>query len=121
MAVLTEETLKSYENAKKESFHTAAVGVTFRDPEHIAAVETGDFAVLTAELDNQYDKHAVAITHNNTGNTIGYIKRELNTEIWENIVKNGNLYVCKIEKTGGTKDKPNIGFNLQVMRMYHEV
>ena len=71
-------------------------------------------------MDNKFDSTAVAVIHNNTGNIIGYIKRELNTDIWNNIVKNGNLYVCKITKTGGTEDKPNIGFNLTIIRLYYE-
>lgn len=120
MAVLTEEALSQFQNAKRQEFYTAVVGVTFRDKAHIEAVEDGDFAVLSPELNNEYDKTAVAVVHNETGNTIGYIKRELNFDIWENIVKKGNLYVCRIERTGGTADKPNVGFNLRVIRMYNE-
>lgn len=106
--------------AKRENFYSSVVGTTFRDQAHVQAVEDGDFALLSPELDNKYDSTAVAVIHNNTGNIIGYIKRELNTDIWNNIVKNGDLYVCKITKTGGTESKPNIGFNLNIMRFYYE-
>jgi len=118
--IITEELLSQYSLAKRETFHSSVVGTTFRDQKHIQAVEDGDFALLNPELDNKFDSTAVAVIHNNTGNIIGYIKRELNTDIWTNIVKNGNLYVCKITKTGGTEDKPNIGFNLTIIRLYYE-
>lgn len=118
--IITEDLLLQYTNAKRQSFHTSVVGTTFRDPEHIQAVHDGDFALLSPELDNKFDSTAVAVMHNNTGNIIGYIKRELNADIWNNIVKNGDLYVCKITKTGGTEEKPNVGFNLTIMRFYYE-
>lgn len=120
MPILNDEIMAPYANAKKQTFHTAAVGVTFRDKEHIEAVETGDYVLLSPELDNEYDSTAVAIIHNQTGNKIGYIKRDLNSEIWNNIIKNKNLYIAKVEKTGGTESKPNIGFNLSVMRLYND-
>lgn len=118
--VISEELLSQYSMAQRQTFHSSVVGTTFREPEHIKLVEDGDFALLSPELDNKYDSTAVAVLHNNTGNIIGYIKRELNTDIWNNIVKNGDLYVCKISKTGGTEDKPNIGFNLTIVRFYYE-
>jgi hypothetical protein len=118
--LLNEELLEKYSDAKRQSFHTSVVGITFRDQDHIKKVNDGDFAVLIPELENQYDSTAVSVVHNDTGNCIGYIKRDLNKDIWNNIVKNGDLYVCKITKTGGTEDKPNVGFNLTVVRMYHE-
>lgn len=120
MGVITKETLDAFENAKRQEFFTAAVGVTFRDKSAIDEVDDGDFALLVPEFDNQYDKTAVSVIHDKTGNSIGYIKRELNLDIWNNIVKNGDLYVCKIKRTGGTEEKPNVGFNLSVVRMYHE-
>lgn len=118
--IINEELLERYSESKRTTFHTSVVGTTFREPEHIAAVEDSDYAILVPELENQYDKTAVSVVHNNTGNVIGYIKRELNADIWNNIVKNGDLYLCKITKTGGTQDKPNVGFNLTVVRMYNE-
>lgn len=118
--VISEELLSQYSTAKRETFHSSVVGTTFRDKGHISLVEDSDFALLSPELDNKYDSTAVAVVHNNTGNVIGYIKRELNTDIWNNIVKNGDLYVCKITKTGGTEDKPNVGFNLTIVRFYYE-
>lgn len=118
--IITEELLERYSSSKRQSFYTSVVGTTFRDQEHIQAVSDGDYAVLEPELENQYDKTAVSVVHNNTGNVIGYIKRELNSDIWNNIVKSGDLYVCKISKTGGTDEKPNVGFNLTVVRMYNE-
>lgn len=118
--VISEDLLSQYSMAKRQTFHSSVVGTTFRNQDHIKAVDDGDFALLSPELDNQYDSTAVAVLHNNTGNIIGYIKRELNTDIWNNIVKNGDLYVCKISKTGGTEDKPNIGFNLTIIRFYYE-
>lgn len=120
MKLLNEELLEKYVDAKRQSFYTSVVGTTFRNQEHINKVNDGDFAVLVPELDNQYDANAVSVIHNDTGNSIGYIKRDLNSDIWNNIVKSGDLYVCKITKTGGTEDKPNVGFNLTVVRMYHE-
>lgn len=120
MKVLNEELLEQYAEAKRQTFHTSVVGITFRDQEHIKKVNDGDFAVLTPDLDNKFDSTAVSVVHNDTGNCIGYIKRDLNSDIWHNIVKSGDLYVCKITKTGGTEDKPNVGFNLTVVRMYHE-
>ena len=120
MNLLNEELLEKYADASRQTFHTTVVGTTFRDQEHIKKVNDGDFAVLIPELDNKYDATAVSVVHNDTGNCIGYIKRDLNSDIWQNIVKSGDLYVCKITKTGGTEDKPNIGFNLTVVRMYHE-
>lgn len=121
MPVLTEEVLSRYSKAKKREFKTAAVGVTFRDPAHIDAVNTGDFGLLSPELDNEYDQHAVAIIHNETGNKVGYIKRELNKEIWENIVNNGDLYLIKFTRTGGPEEgKANTGLNLHVIRMYND-
>jgi hypothetical protein len=118
--VISEDLLSQYSMAKRQTFHSSVVGITFRDQDHIKGVQDGDFALLSPELDNKYDSTAVAVLHNNTGNIIGYIKRELNTDIWNNIVKNGDLYVCKITKTGGTEDKPNIGFNLTIIRFYYE-
>jgi len=120
MKLLNEELLEKYADANRQTFYTSVVGTTFRDQEHIKKVNDGDFAVLIPELDNKYDTTAVSVVHNDTGNCIGYIKRDLNSDIWQNIVKSGDLYVCKITKTGGTEDKPNIGFNLTVVRMYHE-
>lgn len=120
MKLLSEELLEKYSDASRQTFYTSVVGTTFRDQEHIKKVNDGDFAVLIPELDNKYDATAVCVVHNDTGNCIGYIKRDLNSDIWQNIVKSGDLYVCKIAKTGGTEDKPNIGFNLNVVRMYHE-
>lgn len=121
MPVLTEELLSRYSKAKKKEFHTAVVGVTFRDPEHIAEVSNGDFGVLSPDLENQYDKHAVAVVHDKSGNKVGYIKRELNQEIWENITKNGDLYVVRFTRTGGPEEgKENVGLNLHVVRMYNE-
>lgn len=120
MSILNDEMMAPYKNAKRDTFHTAAVGVTFRNKEHVEAVETGDFALLSPEFDNEHDATAVAIIHSLTGNKIGYIKRELNSEIWHNIIKKKNLYIAKIERTGGTEPKPNIGFNLSVMRLYHD-
>lgn len=118
--VITEELLSRYIDAERQEFFTSVVGITFRDQNHIKLVKDGDFAILQPEFDNQYDKNAVCVIHHETGNIIGYIKRELNTDIWNNIVNKGNLYVCKITKTGGTEQKPNIGFNLRVMRYFYE-
>lgn len=120
MSSLPEETINRYSGAKRESFYTVVVGTTFRPADDIASVDDGDFAFLTAELNNEHDKTAVAVVHQKTTNHIGYIKRELNKDIWDNIVNNGDLYVCRIERTGGTESKPNIGFNLNVIRMYFE-
>lgn len=120
MSILNDEVMAPYKNAKRETFHTAAVGVTFRNKEEVEAVETGDFALLSPEFDNEHDATAVAVVHSLTGNKIGYIKREYNSDIWHNIIKNKNLYIAKIERTGGTELKPNIGFNLSVIRLYHD-
>jgi hypothetical protein len=92
MSILNDEMMAPYKNAKRETFHTAAVGVTFRNKDEIEAVETGDFALLSPELDNEHDSTAVAIIHNLTGNKIGYIKRELNSDIWNNIIKTLHIH-----------------------------
>ncbi len=123
LPVITDEVLESYKSAKKKEFFTAAVGMSFvedENPEYIDAVGNGDFGVLVAQLDNQYDKTAVGVIHNITGNRVAYIKRELASEIWHNIVDNGDLYICKIQLTGRTKGKENLGMNLKVIRMYHD-
>lgn len=119
-SVLSEDELNRYSTAKQQSFHTTIVGTTFRNSEHIDLINDGDFAFLTAELDNKADPNAVVVVHNETGNHIGYIKRELNKDIWNNIVNNGDLYVCRITKTGDTPDKPTKGFNIKVIRMYFD-
>jgi len=123
MAVLTEDVLNSFKDSKRKEFHTAAVGMSFVEkshPEHIEAVNNGDWAVLVPQFDNDSDATAVGVIHNETGNRVAYIKRELAGEIWNNVVKNGDLYLAKIQLTGRTEGRENLGMNLRVIRMYHE-
>lgn len=118
--VITEELLLKYsnKNTKTEAFHTKIVGTTFRNQEDLDKIQNGDYVLLDPEVGNPHDPFAVRVLHNNTGNHIGYIKRELNKDIWENTVKLGHLYIAKVEITGGTEDKKTKGYNLTVKHVW---
>ncbi len=119
---LTFEYLSRYAAAKQRKFSTSVAGITFRDPIDISQVDDGDAGYFEAELDNENDKFAVAIMHDKTGAHVGYVKREINRDIFENITKNGDLYVCRFTRTGNDEanGKPNLGLNLKVVRLYFD-
>lgn len=114
---LTVEYLTQYQNCEKEFYFTSVVGTSFV-AEAMEEVETGDFGYLVPELDNKHDKNAVAVYHDKTGERVGYIKRELNSDVFKNIKDKGELYVVKFEATGGTEGKEARGLNIEVCRFY---
>lgn len=123
--VITEELLLKYAvpNRQITEFNTKVVGTSFRNPEDIEAVEDGDFVLLDPEVGNPHDPFACRVVHDKTGAHIGYVKKIddagklLSKEIWENTIKLGDLYLGKIEVTGGVAGKAK-GFNLTVRRIH---
>jgi len=114
---LTVEYLQQYQNCEKEFYHTSVTGSSFVK-EAMEKVRTGDFGYLEPELDNKYDSTAVAVVHDKTGQRVGYVKRELNSDVFRNIKDHGELYVVKFQETGGTEEKPAKGLNMEVCRFY---
>jgi len=96
-----------------KKFNTKVVGTTFRDPDVIESVETGEFFVLLPELDNEHDDNAVMVVRNNDNAHVGYISRELNKTIKESIL-NGDRFLARSTVTG--QDKENKGINLLVLQ-----
>jgi hypothetical protein len=117
---LTVEYLSQYQNCEKEFYHTALVGTSFVK-EVMEEVQTGDFGYLEPELNNKYDTTAVAVYHDKTGERVGYIKRELNSDVFHNIKDKGELYVVKFEATGGKEGKEARGLNVEVCRFYQGI
>lgn len=127
--LITEELLNKYPDERTEitGFFTKVTGTSFREKENpgvLALVNDEDYVLIQPEFGNEYDPHACRVLHNNTGNHIGYLQmvdqagKELSKEVWKNIVQEGDLYIGRVTRTGGTAAKKNIGFNLEVKRLH---
>ena len=115
--LLTEELLLKYplEKCDISEFHTKVNGTSFRNPDHIAKVNDGDYVMLVRDPMNA-DPNAVMVMHDSTGNHIGYIPKETAPDISRNILEYGDLYVGVVTITG--RDKENQGMNLKVKRCH---
>jgi hypothetical protein len=118
MAVIAEDMLTKFplDKTNISEFTTKVVGLTFRDPKHVDAVETGDVMYIQAEIGNEHDATACMVIHNETGNHVGYLSKDFSKIVWNNIMTRGDLYIAKAEVTGGTEDKQK-GINLLVKHL----
>jgi len=122
--VITEDLLKKYplDRCEISEFNTKVVGTSFRDAKDIDAVEDDDWVLIVPEIDNPYDPFACMVIHDKTNAHIGYLSKvnsigsNLSEEVCKNI-KNGDLYVGKVETTGGTQGKTK-GLNLNIRRLH---
>jgi len=114
LSVLNEEELQALlQSDVGGKFHTKVVGTSFRDPEVIESVETGEFFVLLPELDNEHDEDAVMVIRNRDEAHVGYVSRDFNKRIKDKILA-GSRFLARGTVTG--QDKENIGINLLVLQ-----
>lgn len=78
--------------------YATVVGVSFRGKEAREIVKglttkDGEKLTLVAEPGNEYDDHAVMVFHNPSGVHIGYLSRENNKQVFEELTKNIKLNV----------------------------
>ena len=100
------------------TIRTKVAGTTFR----LDAVERAyeDFTmgghelILVREPDNPYDRFAVGVWHRGTDSQIGYIGRHLAPEIAEHMDSGKAATAFIIEFTGGTREKPAVGINIEI-------
>jgi hypothetical protein len=114
MSVLNQEELLSLLNSNSiGKFNTKVVGTSFRDKSVIDSVQSDEFFVLLPELGNEHDENAVMVVRNDDGAHVGYISREYNQRIKEQIL-NGSRFLARSTVTG--EGKENKGINLLVIQ-----
>lgn len=83
------------------SFHTKVVGVTFNDRQRfIPGLRTGEELQLRRERWNQYDSNAIAV-FDGRGNQLGYISKELASDLARRIDAGAQFRVTVACVTGG--------------------
>jgi hypothetical protein len=95
-----------------EVFSTV-VGITFRPASAKEAMDSlviGDRLLFEAEPSNPYDSNAVKVIEPKSGEFIGYLSRESNSEVAEHIADD-NPYHCEIASFLSTR-KPHVRIEL---------
>ena len=102
------------------SFHTKIVGVTFEGRQRLISrlnrngeLEPGTFLRFVPETDNLYDPYAVKVV-TMKDEQLGYISREINKDIHNNLLKGRSYYVTVASVSGGQSDDQNYGVNIEV-------
>lgn len=94
-------------------FYIKAVGVTYGDRQNvIKTLCVGDALRFVPEENNPYDKNAIMIV-TESGKCIGYVSRDYNREIFQNI-KNGVIYKLTVSNITGAEYGQNLGVNIKV-------
>ena len=102
------------------SFYTKIVGVTFENRQRLISrlnrnnkLTPGTPLTLVAEIDNAYDKYAVKVVTMD-GEQLGYISKEINQDIHNNLIRGSKYYVTVGSVSGGQSEDQNYGVNIKV-------
>lgn len=91
-------------------------GITFRNSEPFIKVLLKDeILIFEREPTNSFDKNAIKILDNKK-NFLGYIGRPLAEKLAPRIDAGNTFFARVSEVTGGTKDKPNVGCNIEILK-----
>jgi hypothetical protein len=104
-------------------FPSKVRGVTYGNRQDIIRkyIKPGAYLLLKQDPDNEHDPNAIAVMFVNKRRLrsdellcIGYIGRELAAELIGHMAKGKGISATVKEITGGTRDKPTLGVNLQI-------
>jgi len=74
-------------------YQVKTVGLSFNNPSH--KVEAGEYVILKADMDNQFDEDAIAV-YNSDGELIGHVANSERT-LSPNNRKNGNISASELK------------------------
>ena len=98
---------------RTNDFYIKAVGVTYGNRQNvIKTLKVGDILHFVPEENNIYDKNAVLIV-TELGRDIGYVSKDYNKDILQNI-KKGVVYKLVVSNITGAYDFNNLGVNIKV-------
>lgn len=92
---------------------SAVVGISFRPASAKAAMDTltiGDRLLLEPEPSNPYDSNAVRVIEPESGEFIGFLSRESNSEVAAHLAEDGP-YAVRIESFLSSR-KPHVSIKL---------
>lgn len=102
------------------TFHTKIVGVTFEGRQRLISrlnrnneLAPGTPLRLVPETDNVYDTYAVKVV-TMKGEQLGYISKEINKDIHNNLLRRRQYFVVVASVSGGQSDDQNYGVNIEV-------
>lgn len=93
------------------------MGITFDNRySFVEKLKQGEQIFLVREKDNEFDANAIRV-QNKAGDHLGYLKRELCSELAARMDSDSYSYECFVkEVTGGLeKQKHNIGINIIIL------
>ena len=116
--VFEEFKAKPYDPTSKVRYRISAVGVSFGERQSIISeLQTGDQLRFVPEPNNSFDRHAVRI-ETNDGFLIGYVSKDYNTEIFNNLIEKKADYNPKVyEITGRNQQTLGVIVDLFITRL----
>ncbi len=111
--------LKKLFSQENKQFFSSVAGVSKKNVDGtkrqdiINKLRNGEKLILEPESDNPHDKNAVKVL-TTSGKQIGYLNQSLAYDISPKLKYGDKVNVSIKEITGGTKDKPTLGVNIQV-------
>lgn len=102
------------------TFYTKIVGVTFEGRQKLICrlnrngeLEPGTQLRFVPEIGNKHDIYAVKVV-TMKGEQLGYISKEINRDIHDNLLRGRQYFVAVASVNGGQSDDQNIGVNIEV-------
>lgn len=116
--ILEDFKAKSYDSTGRMRYKISAVGVSFDNRQSIISkLEPGHQLRFVPEPNNAFDNHAVRIETNN-GSLIGYVSKDYNTKIFNNLIEKRADYNPKVyEITGKNKNTLGVIIDLFITRL----
>ena len=105
---------KENEVDKIMAYYMKVVGVTYDNRQQlIEKLKPGDKLYFRPDPSNQYDNYAVQVV-NAAGEQLGFVSKEQNRTIFENLINNNGMYDVSVSAVTGGGYGSNYGLNIEV-------